>query len=263
MKIILITLSVLQTLFYHLKPLEFSNKITVTNLIKNISGADSNIVYQSDKLVVKQLSPSVYQHVTFLNSPSFGRVSCNGMIVVDKNEALVFDTPSTNEDSEELLKFLTRELSLNVKGVVPTHFHVDCLGGLETFHSFGIRSYGSKKTINSAKMLNYPLPRKSFGKNLTLSAGNKKISIEYFGEGHTSDNVIAYVHGDNIMFGGCLIKEQGAAKGNLADANTAEWPETVKKIKLKYPEVQVVIPGHGKTGRMNLIDYTIGLFEVR
>ena len=37
---------------------------------------------------------------------SFGKVACNGMIVVDDDEAIVFDTPVNNEVSEELLKWL-------------------------------------------------------------------------------------------------------------------------------------------------------------
>ncbi len=40
------------------------------------------------------------------------------------------------------------------------------------------------------------------------------------------------------MFGGCLIKEEGAGKGNLAEANVEEWPNTVRKVKMKYPEVK-------------------------
>jgi metallo-beta-lactamase class B len=262
MKTVLITIILLQNLIFHSSFSELGNN---SIHIKRFNGfTDSTgVIYKSDKLLVKQLSPNVYQHITFLNSESFGKVSCNGMIVLDKNEALVFDTPSTNEDSEELLTFLTRKLKLKVKGVVATHFHIDCLGGLETFHKYGITSYASKKTIASAKTQNYPLPQKPFDEKLVLAAGNKKAYIEYFGEGHTRDNVIAWFPDDKIIFGGCLIKEQGATKGNLADANTTAWPETVKKIKLKYPDVRIIIPGHGETGGINLLEYTIGLFEAR
>ncbi len=220
------------------------------------------IIYKSDRLIVRQLSANVYQHITFLNSDSFGKVSCNGMIVFDKNEALVFDTPSTNEDSEELLTFLTHKLKLKVKGVVATHFHIDCLGGLEAFHKYGIASYASKKTIASAKAVNYPLPQKPFSEKLTLSVGDKKTYTEYFGEGHTRDNVIAWFPNDKIIFGGCLIKELGATKGNLADANTIAWSETVQKIKLRHPDIKIIIPGHGETGGISLLDYTIRLFKV-
>ncbi len=221
----------------------------------------SQIIYMSDKLIIKKLSPNVYQHVTFLNSPSFGKIPSNGMIVMDKNQALVFDTPPTYQDSEELIKFLSAELGLEIKGVVATHFHEDCLGGLEPFHKLNIKSYGNIKTIADAKKSGYTIPRQSFGDKLTLKARSKKVFVEYFGEGHTRDNVIAYVPDEDIMFGGCLVKELGATKGNLADANTTEWPLTIEKIKLKYPETKIIIPGHGLAGGINLLDYTISLFR--
>ncbi len=63
------------------------------------------------------------------------------------------------------------------------------------------------------------------------------------------------------MFGGCLIKESGAGKGNLEDANTTDWSLTVTKLKEKYPTTKTVIPGHGKSGGTELLDYTIQLFQ--
>ncbi len=94
-----------------------------------------------------------------------------------------------------------------------------------------------------------------------MNVGDKKVYAEYFGEGRTKDNIIGYFPEDNAMFGGCLIKELDAKKGNLEDANIKEWPETVRKLKQKYPQTKIVIPGHGKPGGTELFDYTINLFE--
>ena len=63
------------------------------------------------------------------------------------------------------------------------------------------------------------------------------------------------------MFGGCLVKEVGAGKGNLEDANVATWPKTIRMLKAKYPDVKIVVPGHGKAGGAELLDYTVKLFE--
>jgi len=48
----------------------------------------------------------------------------------------------------------------------------------------------------------------------------------------------------------------------LGDANAKEWSATVAKIKVEKPEVKIVIPGHGKTGGKELLDYTINLFKL-
>jgi metallo-beta-lactamase class B len=47
----------------------------------------------------------------------------------------------------------------------------------------------------------------------------------------------------------------------LGDANVGEWSRTVEKVKQQYPNVKIVIPGHGKIGGKDLLDFTIKLFE--
>ncbi len=219
------------------------------------------VTHRSENLIVRKLSDHVYEHTTFLHTNTFGRVSCNGMIVVNNNEAVIFDTPSSNKDSEELLNYLVTDLKWKVKAIVATHFHADCLGGLDEFHKRGIPSYASNRTIQFAHDIKAALPQNGFDSELFLEVAGKKVYTAFFGEGHTRDNVIAYFPDDKIMFGGCLIKEMNATKGNLADANTEAWPATVRSIKAKYPLTKIVIPGHGKLGGTELLDYTIELFS--
>jgi metallo-beta-lactamase class B len=54
------------------------------------------------------------------------------LVYVKNNQAFVVDTPNDNEASEELINWLENNLKVKVVGVVGTHFHSDCLGGLET-----------------------------------------------------------------------------------------------------------------------------------
>lgn len=220
-----------------------------------------SIEYQSDNLIVRKISENVYQHISFLNTESFGKVPCNGMIVINNKEAVIFDTPTTNENSQELINFLTKKANYTIKAIIPTHYHSDCLGGLETFHANNIPSYACNQTIEFAKKNESILPQNSFKTQLELPVGNKKVYAKFFGEGHTADNIIGYYPNDEILFGGCLIKQLGAKKGNLADANTSKWSKTVQKVKIKYPQIKTVIPGHGEPGGIDLFDYTIRLFE--
>jgi metallo-beta-lactamase class B len=215
----------------------------------------------SGSLIIQKITEQVYQHTSFLETESFGKVSCNGMIVFDQNEAIIFDTPPDNKTSLELITWVENNLHCKIKAIIPTHFHADCLGGLEEFHSHGISSYANNVTIQLARSNTTSVPQNGFDNLLELKVGNKKVYAEFFGEGHTQDNVIGYVPDEKIIFGGCLIKELGAGKGNLADANTMAWPLTVAKLKEKYPAAKIVIPGHGKSGRTELLDYTIQLFE--
>lgn len=85
--------------------------------------------------------------------------------------------------------------------------------------------------------------------------------LKFFGEGHTSDDIVGYIPSEKALFGGCLIKSLKAGKGNLEDANINEWSTTVEMIKKEIPELAIVIPGHGKYGNEKLLDYTIELFR--
>ncbi|PXX30594.1 subclass B1 metallo-beta-lactamase [Arenibacter sp. ARW7G5Y1] len=224
---------------------------------------DSSIVYKTDNLIVQRLSNHIYQHVSFLNTNDFGRVACNGMLVVNENEAIVFDTPTDEECSLELVNYVTEKLNCKIKVVVPTHFHGDCVGGLEIFNKHDIPVYASKKTMEllGDRGKEFSKPLNGFVDSLTLNIGSKKVYVAYFGEGHTKDNVIGYFPWDNAIFGGCLIKAVGANKGNLEDANVKAWSNTVEKISQKYPDIKIVIPGHGNYGGTELLEYTIKLFQ--
>lgn len=217
--------------------------------------------YESENLVIQKVSDHVYQHTSFLDAGSFGMVPCNGMIVINEKEAVIFDTPTDDATSSELIDWVENELGSQIKAIIPTHFHQDCLAGLEAFHQREIPSYASNLTIDLAKANDKTIPENGFDSLLILEVGNKEVHAEFLGEGHTRDNVISYFPEDQVIFGGCLIKEMDAGKGNLEDANINAWPQTVAKVKEKYANVRTVIPGHGKPGGIGLLDYTIQLFE--
>lgn len=218
-------------------------------------------VYKSDDLMIIRLTDNVYQHISFLDTDSFGKVECNGMIVKDGNETIVFDTPTDDKSSSELISWIKNNLHAKINAVIPTHFHEDCVGGLKEFSKNKIPSYAGNKTIEFANKNNFNVPEKGFDDELVLRVGNEKVYARFFGEGHTKDNIIGYFPKDNAMFGGCLIKEVNAEKGYLGDANVKAWPNTVEKIKTQYPDVKIIIPGHGAIGGTELLDYTIQLFK--
>ncbi len=219
------------------------------------------MAYQSDNLKIERLSKNTYRHITYLSTTDYGKVACNGMIVIDQGEALIFDTPTNDKTSNELIGWVKTGLKCKTVGVIVTHFHQDCLGGLQEFHAKQIPSYASNKTIELATKNNYKIPQTGFENYLEIKVGNKKVINEFLGEGHTIDNIVSYFPDEKALFGGCLIKSLNAGKGYLGDANITEWSNTVNAIKSKYPNLKIVIPGHGKPGNTDLLNYTIAMFK--
>ncbi len=220
-------------------------------------------VYKTNDLIITQISQNSFVHTSFKQTNDFGNVPCNGLVVRNSNETIVFDTPTNDKSSEELIKWIKETLHCKINAIIPTHFHDDCLGGLKAFDENDIPSYANFKTIELAKENNFVIPKNSFKDSLILKVGIENIIVKFFGEGHTKDNVVGYFPSENVMFGGCLIKELDAGKGYLGDANVKDWSATVEKIKNQYSNVQIVVPGHGEYGSKKLLDYTIKLFKTR
>lgn len=229
----------------------------------NITETDTATVYKTNNLVIKRLSEHVYQHISYLQTKEFGKVACNGMLVINEDKGIILDTPTNDQNSLELINFITSEFGVEITGVIPTHFHSDCLGGIQEFKNRNIPVYISEKTGRILDRLDRSAVQSTirFKNDLNLSIGAEKIEIRYFGQGHTRDNVIGYLANENIMFGGCLIKSSGASKGNLEDANTRKWPGTIRKIRREYPGVKMIVPGHGAVGGKELLNYTTKLFQ--
>lgn len=226
----------------------------------NVVNAQDKI-YESENLVIEQITPNLYLQITYLNTDDWGKVACNGAIYVSNNEAVIFDTPSDSISSIELINYVKNELKSSIKAVVINHFHIDCLGGLKEFHAENIPSYASNKTIALAKDDNQEVPQNGFDKADTLTIGNQKIINTFFGEAHSKGNIISYIPSENALFGGCQVKALGAGKGNLNSANIHEWSNSIENVKKAYPEIQFVVPGHGKVGSIDLLDFTIEMFE--
>lgn len=218
-------------------------------------------LYRTETLIITQLSPNAFQHTSFKQTNDFGNVACNGLVVRSGKETVVFDTPVSNEVSAELINWIRDSLNCRINAVVPTHFHDDCLGGLNAFHDKGIPSHANTRTIALALENQFAVPQNAFTDSLVIKIADETVLVKYFGEGHTSDNVVGYFPSENVLFGGCLVKSLNAGKGFLGDANLSEWPKTVEMVKAAFPEVRYVVPGHGNPGDSALLGYTIRLFK--
>lgn len=208
------------------------------------------------------IQDSVYIHLTFENTEKYGRFSSNGLIYIKNGKALMLDTPMDNEKTAIIAKYLKDSMKVEIHKLIIGHFHDDCLGGLEFIQKQGIESIANERTISKCKELDIPVPSKGFNKELTLNFEGEKVICNFFGAGHSPDNSTVYFPSKRILFGGCLVKSmQSGSLGNLSDAVPDEWDQTIKKLIKTYPDIETVIPGHGKYGGAELLNHTIDLVE--
>jgi metallo-beta-lactamase class B len=211
----------------------------------------------------EQITPATFVHKSYLQTKTWGKVSCNGLVYIADGEAIVFDTPVDDSAARELIRWVTEKKKATIKAVVVNHFHADCLGGLSAFHAAGIPSYSSELTqkLAAADTVNKPeVPQNGFHVRLILKVGSKEVVNKYLGEAHTRDNIVSYVPSEKVLFGGCMIKELKAGKGYLGDANEQEWSNTVVRVTTEFKDARYVVPGHGQYGDTSLLSYTYRLF---
>jgi metallo-beta-lactamase class B len=101
---------------------------------QNLTEFQPKEVYTSTDLIILQIGKNSFQHISFLQTNDFGNVPCNGLVLRNNNDAVIFDTPTSDKSAAELIKWVEKNLHCKIKAIVPTHFHEDCLGGLNSFH---------------------------------------------------------------------------------------------------------------------------------
>jgi metallo-beta-lactamase class B len=236
--------------------------LVVSKLIFPLDIGEKVII--SEDLEITRLSEHGYIHISYMTVPKWGRVACNGLIYKMGNECFVVDTPPDQALSQQLIDWIEKNLKADIKGIAVGHWHDDCLGGLDAFHAKKIPSYSLFLTQTEAKKHGFPVPKTGFHKELKLQIGDSDVICYYPGGGHTRDNIVVWFPADKLLFGGCLVKEKRSqSKGNTKDAVLEDWAQSVLNVKKRFPEAQIVIPGHGQPGGLDLLDHTARIVAVK
>lgn len=213
-------------------------------------------------LMVEEVAEGVWLHTTWTTVEPWGRILSNGLIVRDGSDAVLIDTAWGIEPTAALIDWIEETLELRVSGALITHFHDDRMGGGPVLAERGIPFYGSELTLELSSADTLPAPEllPGVGSGEPLHWG--PVEAYYPGPGHTRDNLVVWVPGAEVLFGGCAVRpgfSQGA--GNTADADMAEWPESLRRVQGLYGHAVTVIPAHGAPGPASLLDHSIEVLE--
>ena len=216
----------------------------------------------AEDIEIIKLSNEVYLHVSYFQTTNFGKVGANGLILIKNGKGLLIDTPWNDQQTNALYRWVNDSLNTSIDTFIATHWHEDCIGGLAFLESKGIKSYANQMTIDIAKEKNLPIPQKGFADSLRIEFQGIPVDCFYFGGGHSTDNILVSLPNENILFGGCCIKDMNATNlGNLEDADIISWPLTMEKIMGRFSNTSLIVPGHGKIGNTELIRHTIDLLN--
>lgn len=231
-----------------MKQLFISTIFVLTVCCNSLFGQEVNI---SERLNVIKLTEHTYIHTENDN---------NGLIFVNKGEAVIISTPETEKETQDLIDRI-KDLNLKIVGCIIDRWHPDAMGGINAVHKSGIRTYANELTGKICKEKGLPVPQTTFRTKLELTVGGEKVIAHYLGAAHTEDGIVVWIPKDKILFGGNEVRSVEGWYGNIGDAVLKEWSNTISKVKENYGTAKIVVPGHGKYGGIELLDYTINRYK--
>lgn len=242
----------------------FSTKNLTTVLLTVLSIAALNaqpaVIEINPNLRLIPISDNAFIHESFSQSETYGRLGSNGLLLIEQENAFLFDTPMADSVTRQLISYIRDSLKLTIAGFITNDWHGDSMGGLQLIIDAGIPSYAHEMTRTIAREKNLPVPKKGFTDSTTIMFGSYEIVCRYFGAAHTMDNIVVWIPKEKILFADCMVKEMKSRDlGYTDDGDLKEYPKTLKKVRAAFPHAAVVVPGHGKSGGIELIDHTIGL----
>ncbi|MFB3895716.1 MAG: subclass B1 metallo-beta-lactamase [bacterium] len=217
-----------------------------------------------EDVIVREFKPGVWLYTAYYDLPDLKHCPANGLIIIDQDKAMLINVPWTNEQAGVLFDWVANQHKAKVQMVVPTHAHIDCIGGLAESHRRGAVSYAFSSTVVLQEKVHQIEPMNSFSQKTALYCGKIKVDLIYPGPGHTQDNIVAWIPNNRILFAGCLVKSMDAKKlGNIKESDLKNYPRTLENIRKLYSNAEIVIPGHGQPGGIELIQHTIDLCKDR
>ena len=189
-------------------------------------------------------------------------MSSNGLVVQDGDELVLIDTAWGEAPTEALLDWAARELGRPVTRALATHSHEDRIGGPVSLARRGIPLLVHPATLRLATQrgVTTAQPIVGFADSDVVQVGG--LEVFHPGAAHARDNVVVWIARERLLVGGCAVKTADAPTlGFVGDADLARWPASLRRVRERYPEARVVVPGHGEPSDLALLDHTLALLD--
>lgn len=213
------------------------------------------------QLQITKVRDGVYVHTSFKDVGGKPFPS-NGLLVETFHAVFIVDTPWTEDQTKELVRWVKKNLRKPVTHAIVTHSHDDRITGVPILKKRNTRIVAGELTAQKMQELKYAKPDIIVPTDSLFKIDGLAVETYFPGAGHTADNIVVWLPTQRILFGGCFIKSAEApGLGNIADADLRRWPVSLMNVKQKFLNPDVVVPGHQSWMNSASIDYTLKLLE--
>lgn len=181
----------------------------------------------------------------------------NSIVYIGPGHVTIVGATWTPDTAKILALEIAKVTDKPVREVINTNYHPDRVGGNAYWKSIGAKIIATQQTYDLLKkdwsnvlawtrnaFPSYPdvplaLPTDVYPGDFALQGG--KVKAIYLGRSHTSDGIFVYFPEEKVLYGGCILKEQ---LGNLAFADVAEYPKTLRKLQQLKLDIRTIVAGH-------------------
>ena len=227
-------------------------------------GRSSTVDVPPGEVRLREIRDGVWIHVSTQRIGDGLVFPSNGLVVRDGDGLLLVDPAWGPENTTALLAAIEAEIGLPVRRAISTHFHDDRVAGADVLRAAGVAVYATPLTRRLAAEEGNAVPAEVLDGLDEAGAAVRLGPVEVFypGAGHAPDNLVVYVPAAAVLFGGCAVHEASReTAGNVEDADLDAWPDAIRRVQARYPDAEVVVPGHGAPGGLELLDHSITVVE--
>lgn len=181
----------------------------------------------------------------------------NSLVYIGPADVTVIGATSTPETAAVLAAKIRGLTSRPIREVIDTSPDPEWSGGNAYWKSSGAQIIAAEATydllestwetrVETARKHHpgYPrlplvLPTKRYPRNFELQGGD--VRALYLGPSHTAGDIFVYFPKERVLDAGSILKEQ---LGNMANADVAAYPKTLRKLQALHLDIQIIISGH-------------------
>jgi glyoxylase-like metal-dependent hydrolase (beta-lactamase superfamily II) len=195
----------------------------------------------------------------------------NAGFVVTSDGVVVFDALGTPSHGWALLQQIRKLTETKIRYVVGSHYHADHIYGLQAFkdHTDAViiaqeRAGEYKENEETAdekanqrldqrrgalfpwvdKNTRVVPPDITFKDRITITLGDRRLTLLYAGPAHSSSDMMMMVEPDGVLFAGDIVQNSRIPHMNSDDVSTTQWLAALGEVEKLDPKF--IIPGHGK-----------------
>lgn len=199
---------------------------------------------ETEPVRLEKISDNLYQ--------VFGGRGANGGMYIGDDKVLIIDSKMDRTSVEGIYKAVNEVTDKPITYLINTHSDGDHINGNQFFpeevtiiaHENCRKEFlGPQRDGSVSKWLNDEMlpfvPEVTFSEKMLLHLGNQTVELHYFGEGHTTGDLVVYFPSDKTAFiGDQVFFERPQLIHSYKGGNSFEHVKTTKKMLAKLDAVK-------------------------